>query len=163
MRISLQFVPKRPNDNISALVQIMARRRTGGEPLFEAVMSQVADAYRRHSASELTNWGRVTHICVSKLTNIGSNNGLSPSRRQAIIWTNAGTLSIGPLGMNFSEIVIEIDTFSFKKLCLKMSAKWWPSCLGLNVLKEWWIPNAFLILNHACHNVVKERGYQGLL
>ena len=33
----------------------------------------------------LTHWGRVTHICVSKLTSIGSDNGLSPGRRQAII------------------------------------------------------------------------------
>ena len=58
----------------------------------------------------LTHWGRVTHICVSKLTTIGSDNGLSPGRRQAIIWTNAGILLIGPLGTNFSEILIEILT-----------------------------------------------------
>ena len=45
----------------------------------------------------LTHWGRVRHICVSKLTIIGSDNGLSPDRRQAIIWTNAGILLIGPL------------------------------------------------------------------
>ena len=34
---------------------------------------------------ELTHWGRVTHICVGKLTIIGSDKGLSPGRRQAII------------------------------------------------------------------------------
>ena len=51
----------------------------------------------------LTHWGRVTHICVSKLTITGSDNGLSPGRRQAIIWTNVGILSIGHLGTNFSE------------------------------------------------------------
>ena len=34
---------------------------------------------------ELTHWGRVTHICVGKQTIIGSDNGLSPGRRQAII------------------------------------------------------------------------------
>ena len=80
------------------------------------------------------------HICVSKLTIIGSDNGLSPGRRQAIIWTNAGILLIGPLGTNFSEILIKIHTFSFKKMWLKVStAKWRPSCLGLNVLK-WWHP-----------------------
>ena len=56
----------------------------------------------------LTHWGRVTHICVNKLTIIGSDNGLSPGRRQAIIWTNAGILLTGPLGTNFSEILIEI-------------------------------------------------------
>ena len=37
-----------------------------------------------------TNWGRVTHICVSQSTIIGSDNGLAPGRHQDIIWTNAG-------------------------------------------------------------------------
>ena len=83
----------------------------------------------------ITHWGRVTHICVGKLSIVGSDNGLSPGRRQAIIWTNAGMLLIGPLGTNFSEILIEILTFSFKKMRLKVSpAKWRPFCLGLNVL-----------------------------
>ena len=83
----------------------------------------------------LTHWGRVTHICVGKLTIIGSDNGLSPGRRQAIIWTNAGILLIGPSGTNFSEILSEIQLFSFKKMHLKMSSvKWRPFCFGLNVL-----------------------------
>ena len=56
----------------------------------------------------------MTHICVSKLTIIGSDNGLSPERRQAIIWTSVGILLIGPLGTNFSEILIKIQTFSLK-------------------------------------------------
>ena len=79
----------------------------------------------------LTHWGRVTHICVSDLTIIGSDNGLSPGRRQAIIWTNAGLLSIEPLRTYFSENLIKIQPFSLKKMS---SAKWRPSCLGLNVL-----------------------------
>ena len=75
----------------------------------------------------LTHWGRVTHICVGKLTVIGSDNGLSPEQRKAIIWTNAGILLIGPLETNFSEILIGIQTFSFKKMHLEMSsAKWHP-------------------------------------
>ena len=83
----------------------------------------------------LTHWGRVTHICVSKLTIIGSDNGLSPGRHQAIIWTNAGILLIRPLGTNFDEMLIEILKFSFMKMRLKVSsAKWRPFCLGLNVL-----------------------------
>ena len=84
----------------------------------------------------LTHWGRVTHICVGNLNTIGSDNGLSPGRHQAITWTNVGILLIGPLWTNFSELFIEILTFSFKKIHLKMSSgKWWPFCLGLNVLK----------------------------
>ena len=98
----------------------------------------------------LTHWGRVTYICVGKLTIIGSDNGLSPGRRQAIIWTNAGILSIEPLGTNFSEILIRIQIFSLKKMRLKMlSAKWRPFWLGLNVLKSYlyyqapfsWLPS----------------------
>ena len=83
----------------------------------------------------LTHWGRVTHICVSKLTIIGSDNGSAPGQRQAIIWTNAGMLLIGPLRTNFSEIFIEIYIFSFKKMLLKMSSGICrPFCLCLNVL-----------------------------
>ena len=59
----------------------------------------------------LTRQGRVTHICVSKLTIIGSNNSLSPGQCKAIIWTSAGKLSIRPLGTNFSEIIIKIYIF----------------------------------------------------
>ena len=90
----------------------------------------------------LTHWGRVTHICVHRLTITGSDNGLSPRRGQAIIWTNAGMLLIEPLGTNFSENSIEVLTFSFTKMRLKVSpAKWRPFCLGPNVLictEVWW-------------------------
>ena len=68
----------------------------------------------------LTHWGRVTHICVGNLIIIGPDNGI---------------LLIGPWDTNFSEILIGIQTFSFKKMHLKMlSAKWRPFCLGFNVL-----------------------------
>ena len=83
----------------------------------------------------LTHWGRVTHICVSKLTIIGLDNGLSPGRCQAIIWTNAGILLIWPLGTSLNEILIEIHTFLFKKMHLKLSSgKRRPFSLGLNVI-----------------------------
>ena len=86
---------------------------------------------------DLTHWGLVTHICVGNLTIIGSDNGLAPGRRQDITWTNVGILLIGPLGTNFSEMLIEIHTFSFKKIHLKMSSgQWRPFCLGLNVLSD---------------------------
>ena len=76
----------------------------------------------------------MTHICISKLTIIGSDNGLSPDWRQAIIWTNAGLLLIWPLATNFSEILTEILTFLFKKMPLKVSSvKRRPFCLSLNV------------------------------
>ena len=77
----------------------------------------------------LTHWG------VGSLTTIGSDNGLSPGWRQAIIWANAGMLLIGPLWTNFSEILIKNPAFSFKKMHLKVSStKRRSFCLGLNVL-----------------------------
>ena len=97
---------------------------------------KISSQYIGHFVQVLTHWGRVTHICASNLTIIGSDNGLSPGRRQAIIWTNVGILLIAPLGTNFSEILIWIQTFSFKKMHEKMSsAKWRPFILGLNELK----------------------------
>ena len=76
----------------------------------------------------------MTHICISKLTIIGSDNGLVPTRRQAIIWTNAGILLIGPLGTNFNR-----NSYIFiQETHLKLSSgKWQPFCLGLNVLTHW--------------------------
>ena len=83
------------------------------------------------------------HIYIGNQTIISSNNGLLPGRCQAIIWTKAGILVTGHLGTNFSQILIEILTFSFSKMCLKvMSAKWHSFCLGLNqvsLLMPWWI------------------------
>ena len=115
----------------------------------------------------LTDWGWVTPICIGKPTIIGSDNGLSPGRCQAIIGTNAVILLIGPLGTNFSEILIEILTFSFKKMSLKVSsAKWRPFCLGLNVLNTE-IGLWAIILHHwwpaVCHSYHKtERALRSL-
>ena len=104
------------------------------------ILSQINYVSRKQSPDKyhLTHWDRVTHICVGNLTIIGSDNGLSPGRRQAIIRINAGILLIGPLGTNFSEIQIGIQTFSYKKMHLKMSSvKWRPFCFSLNVLKHY--------------------------
>ena len=82
----------------------------------------------------LSHWGQVMHICVSKLTVTGSDNGLLPGQHQVIIWSNAGILLTQPLRTNFSEIIIKIQICSFKKMHWKMSRKWRPFCLCINVL-----------------------------
>ena len=74
--------------------------------------------------SQLIHWGRVTHVCIRKLSTFG--------RRQDIIWTNAGISLILTLRTNFCEILSEIHKFLFKKMHLKMSGKWRPFCLGVN-------------------------------
>ena len=110
----------------------------------------------------LTHWGRVTHICVGNLTIIGPDNGLSPGRRQAITWTYVEVLLIGPLGTNFSEMLIEIHTFSFKKIHFKMpSGKWRPFCLGLNELNKqphcwfWGLYEAYPLILTSCGGTSK--------
>ena len=100
----------------------------------------------------LNNWGWVTNLCIGKLIITGSDNGMSPGRCQAIIWTNAGILLIGPLGTNFSQILIEVYAFSFKKMNLKMSGKWRPFCLSLNVfnnvVSKWLLWSSTHFINH---------------
>ena len=87
--------------------------------------------------NRLSHWGRVTHICASKLNNTVSDNGLAMGRRQTTIWNNAGILLIRNLGTNISDFFSEIHILSFKKMNLKMSyGKWRPFCLGLNALSE---------------------------
>ena len=114
-----------------------------------------------HVMWSLTHWGRATHIFVSKLTIMGSDNGLSPGRRQAIIWINARILLFRTLRINFSGIVSEIHTFSFKKMHLKMSsARWRPFCLGFNVLKMTmlWHGRSFLTARPLCEENPKITG-----
>ena len=48
IRISLKFVPMSPVDNKPALIQEMARRRTGDKPLLEQMLTHFTDAYMRH-------------------------------------------------------------------------------------------------------------------
>ena len=99
--------------------------------------TSVAVQVRYWCNPSLSHLGRLTHIWVSKLTTIGSDNCLSPCWRQAIILTNAGLYLTGPLGARFGEIIIEIYSFSFKKMHLKMSsAKRRPFFLALNVLTD---------------------------
>ena len=76
----------------------------------------------------LIHWGRVTHICVSKLTNIASDNGLSPGRHQAIILNNDGILLIWPLGTSFSEMLIEIHSYVVWKMTAILSR---PQCVNV--------------------------------
>ena len=78
----------------------------------------------------------VNSLKPSVLNNIGWNNGLSSSRRQAILWNNGWIMFTGPLKTTFGEILIEIRAFSFTKTHLKMPyVKWRPFCHSLNALK----------------------------
>ena len=85
---------------------------------------------------------------------IGSDNGLLRGRRQAIVWTNAGMLLIGPLGINFNEIRFGILTFSFKKMYLKL-----PSVKMATILFSGrWVKNCSNICSQKCIDL--SRAYQ---
>ena len=81
----------------------------------------------------------MTHLCVSKLTSIASNNGLSPGRQQAIIWNNAGnfvnwTLR-NKLQWNFnrnSHIFIEENTFE-NVVCEMSVILSRPQCVNVSI------------------------------
>ena len=79
------------------------------------------------------NYKIITALYIGYLTAI-DDNCLSPGRPQAIISVKAKILLIKLVGTHFSEILIEIHPFSFKKMYLKiLSGKRRPFCLGLNV------------------------------
>ena len=103
--------------------EITCKRKIRLSEVTEESLQGVIWIPHRYTGISLTHWGRVMHICINRILIIGSDNGLSPNRRQAIIWTNAGILLIGPLGTNFSEIPIELIHFhSWKyiwKCCLQ--------------------------------------------
>ena len=104
----------------------------------EVCIQDITTAVQGWEGNILTHWGWMTNICLSSLTIIVLDNDLSPGRRQAIIWTSARILLIEPLEKKFIEILIEIITFSFSNMHLKLSSdKWQPFCLGLNVLTYW--------------------------
>ena len=118
---------------ITALVQIMAWRRPCDKPLYEAMVVSILThifvtpliyhlTWSLHGLQHINSLRPSDAMCVSKLTIIASDNGLSPGRHQAIIWTNAGILLIRTLGRNFSEILGKIHSFSGKKMHLNMSS-----------------------------------------
>ena len=100
-------------------------------------ITQTPRLYMFHSSAaiwcQITHWGRVTHICVSKINIIGSDNGLSPGRRQAIIWTNAGIVNWTPRNKfqwkvnRNSNIFIEENTFE-NVVCEMLSILSRPQC-----------------------------------
>ena len=67
----------------------------------------------------LTHWGWLTHIFIGKTTIIGLGNVLSHGGRHAIVWTNSWISLTEPLGINFSDILVEFHRFSFKKIRLE--------------------------------------------
>ena len=84
--------------------------------------------YSHRSQSHLSHWGRVTHICASKLSHLWF-------RQWLVAWTAASHYPNQCRNIVNWTISIEIDTFSCKKMHLKMSSgKWRPFCLDLNVL-----------------------------
>ena len=99
--------------------------------------------------------------CVSKLTVIGLNNGLSPC--QVIILTNDGILLIGTLGTNFNEILIEIHIFSFKKnafgnVVCKMAAS---TQQGANCVYNSWVVFSYLPHQHSAPGTLQVADAQG--
>ena len=73
IKISLKFVPKGPINNIPALVQIMAWRRSGDKPLSEAMMVSLP-----------------THICVTRPQWVKCTIELNISHSS---WTDYHTIS----------------------------------------------------------------------
>ena len=71
---------------LSNLAQDLVKRQT------PTILKKNVKLREFRSPGILTHWGRVTHICVSKLIVSCPDDTLLPGRSQAIIWNNAGIL-----------------------------------------------------------------------
>ena len=128
-QIALRWMSQDLTDYKSTLVQVMAW-------CWEAISHYLSQCwFRCYSATTCLKLIEAEWRLYDNLTTNGSDNGLSPDRRQAIISTNAKMLLTGPLRTKFCGILIEIGIFSFKKMHLKMLfGKCQPFCLCLNEL-----------------------------
>ena len=77
-----------------------------------------------------------------KLTIIVSDNGLSPDRHQAVLWTNAAILSIAHWEIYLSGFILKLHKFLLMEMHLIMSSvKWRPVCHRMKYctsLRIWW-------------------------
>ena len=108
IKISLNFVPKGPVNNIPLLVQIMAWHRPSDKPLYEPMVVRlptpicvtwpqwVNESKLRHETMILlTHCGLMMPYNVAVWANICSGNGSLPVRHQAITWNYPYKLLIG--------------------------------------------------------------------
>ena len=106
--IALRWMPLDLTDDKSTLVQVMAWCRQATSHYLNQCWPRSLAPYgitrpqwvnsSPPSAAYMHQW--------TESTLDGSGNGLLPVRCQAITWTNASLLSIGPFETNFSEIWI---------------------------------------------------------
>ena len=113
----------------------------------------------------LTHWGRVIRIYVGNLTNIGSDNGLSPGRRQAIIWSrdssNAGILLMGLIGTNFSEVSsakyqpLKFHWILFQMVQLTIFQHWFGAIQATShYLNQWWLVYRRIYASHGLSELI---------
>ena len=102
----LRWMPQDFTDDKSTLVQVMAGCHQATSHYLDQCWPRSPTPYGV-TRPQWVNSLRPSdaYICNGNLTIIVSDNGLSPGRRQAIIWTSAVILLIGTSGTNFSEIL----------------------------------------------------------
>ena len=114
----------------------------------------------------LTHWGRVTHICVSKLTIIGSDNGLSPWPRQAIIWNFNRNSNIFIQENVLENVVCEMASILSRPQCVKWDEGplMWLACFAPENTHsggtEWKIPRAPRVKHYLTYQRPSDRHFQ---
>ena len=82
----------------------------------------------------MSHSGRLTHICVSKLTLIGSDKAWHLVGTKPLSELMLGYCWLDPQEQNSAKFN-QNSYIIIKKIHLKMSSwYWWPFCLGLNVI-----------------------------
>ena len=113
MKISLKFVPKGPINNVPALIQIMAWRRSGDKPLSEPMMVSL-----------------LTHICVTRPQWVDYNSSWRKSRFHTI----EHTTFCGGYMYDFVVVMGSISWWFYHQLSAK-------SCYRLSHIRQCFFHN----------------------
>ena len=116
------YISRKKSQTSMRILNITKRRETECNSYCLLTLEPTLGVFMKIKSSYLiclTHWGRVMHICFSKKKTfvqimafclIGASHYLNQC------WN----IVIGPVGTNFSEILIGIHILSFKKMYLKM-------------------------------------------
>ena len=129
-KIALRWIPLDLTDDMSTLVQVMAWCRQASSHYLSQCWSRSQSPYgvtrpqwvnssKRHDA--FMCWWLASGPWLVR------NNGLSHIWHQAITWTNADFSTTDLLGTYISEILVDIQRYSFKEVPLnRSSVRCWP-------------------------------------
>ena len=109
--IFYEFKAHRCGDVKTLLRYFLSRNFCPTQPGLVLNSYLITCVFERTQSHPALNNERINSFWHVATQNLGIINWLSHARYPAVIWTNADLRTISPLGINFSDICIQIDDF----------------------------------------------------